>query len=179
MDISREEARESLSQIEDAVQRTKKMFACGGVDTLFIVWGLIWVLGFVSDHFLPLIHLRLGQHIVSISWPWLILVATGITMTLIVWQRHAPVKEIGDRRIGRRIFWFWGLLFLYAWMWIGLLFPFVNVRSAEQSQMLNRHLSAIAATIPMFAYVVIGLWLAVTGGGMLIGTGVVIRNRWR
>jgi hypothetical protein len=71
------------------------------------------------------------------------------------------------------------------------------------------HFGAIQATIPMFAYVVMGLWLdhfilwiglavtaltlvglfflqpyfwlwmAVTGGGMLLGTGLYIRYQWK
>ena len=48
MTISKKEAQESLSQIGDTVERTKKMVAYGGGDILFIVWGVIWVLGYVG-----------------------------------------------------------------------------------------------------------------------------------
>ena len=116
-----------------------------------------------------------------------------------------PVKS----PLGRRIGWFWFLLFGYVYLWIALLWPFVRVEGHEQSQMFWRHMGAIFATVPMFAYVVVGLlldhlmfwiglavtaltivgllligpyfwlWMAAAGGGTLIGTGVIIRNRWR
>lgn len=195
MDVSKEEAQKSLGQIQDTVQRTKKMVAYAGVDTIFIVWGVIWVLGYLSTHFLPLLCL----------WIWLVLVAAGFIISVIVGRRSMPVRSPA----GKRIAWFWLLLFFYVSLWIALLFPFIKVRGHEQSQMFWRHMGAILATVPMFAYVVMGLWLAhfmiwiglavtaltflglfviqpyfwlwmaAAGGGTLIGTGLFIRNRWR
>ena len=55
MDVSQEEARESLGQIDDVVARTKKMAAYAGADTIFVVWGVIWVLGYLNTHFLPVV----------------------------------------------------------------------------------------------------------------------------
>ena len=195
MDVSKEEAQKSLGQIQDTVQRTKKMLAYAGGDTLFIVWGVIWGLGYLGTHFLPLL----------CQWIWLVLVAAGFIISVIVGRRGMPVRSSA----GKNIAWFWLLLYLYLSLWIALLFPFIKVRGHEQSQMFWRHMSAILATAPMFAYVVMGLWLArfmiwiglavtaltllglfviqpyfwlwmaAAGGGTLIGTGLFIRNRWR
>ena len=195
MDIPRSEARESLNQIKDTVERTRKMVAYGGGDVLFIVWGVIWVLGYSSTHFLPLVT----------QWIWLALVAPGILISVIVGKRQMPVKSPVDKRIT----WFWWLLFLYVGLWVALLSPLIEVNGPEQSQMFWKHYGALVATVPMFAYVVTGLWLehfmiwiglavtaltvlgllllqpyfflwmAITGGGTLIGTGLVIRKRWR
>ena len=205
MEISQQEARESLGQVEQAVQRTRKMLAYGGADTLFIVWGVIWVLGFLGNHFSPIV--KLGNYVgpVFAQWLWIILIAAGIVISVVVEKRRMPVKS----PLGKRIGWFWGLLYVYVSLWIGLCHPFMKVQGHAQSMMLYRHFGAIAATVPMFAYVVMGLWLdhfmiwiglavtaltllglfllpayfwlwmAITGGGTLMGTGIFIRNRWR
>lgn len=195
MDMSPSEARESLNQIKDTVERTRRMVAYGGGDVLFVVWGVIWVLGYLSSHFLPLVT----------QWIWLALVPTGIVISVIVGKRDMPVKSALDKRIT----WFWWLLFGYVGLWIALLSPFIKVQGADESQMFWHHYGALVATVPMFAYVVTGLWLdhfmiwiglavtvltvlglfllqpyfflwmAITGGGTLIGTGLVIRKRWR
>ena len=195
MDLSQQDARESLSQIQDTVERTRKMVAYAGGDTVFTVWGVVWVLGYLGTHFLP--------HVCH--WIWLVLVATGVLLTFVVMRRHTAVRSAA----GKRIALFWFLLFIYVDLWLALLFPFIRVQGAEQSAMFWRHLGAISATVPMFAYVAVGLWLehfmiwiglavtaltilglflippyffiwmAAAGGGTLIGTGLLIRNRWR
>ena len=195
MDIPQSEARESLSQIDDTVEQTKRMVAYAGGDVLFVVWGVIWVLGYLSSQFLPLVT----------GWVWLVLVATGIITSVVVSKRHMPVKSPLDKRIA----WFWWLLFGYVGLWFVLLSPFIEVHGHEQSQMFWKHYGALVATVPMFAYVVTGLWLdhfmiwiglavtaltvlgllllqpyfflwmAITGGGTLLVTGLVIRKRWR
>ena len=195
MGIGQEEARETLSQIRDVVERTKKLVAYGGADTQLVVWGVIWVLGCLGTHFMPLLA----------HWLWLVLVGTGFGISVIVERRRNPVKS----PVAKRIAWLWFLLFVYVGLWFALLSPFMRVRGADESMMFQRHFGAICATVPMFAYVVMGLWLdnfiiwiglvvtaltilglfliesyffvwmAVMGGGTLIGTGLFIRNRWR
>jgi hypothetical protein len=195
MEVSRNEAQESLSQIEEMATRTRRLVACGGGDVLFMMWGVIWVLGFLGNQFVP-----------RISGPvWLGLVGAGVLVTWIVAKRAAPVRSPVDRRIG----WFWLLLYAYVYLWFAFLSPFIKVQSHAEMAVFYKHFGAIAATIPMFAYVVTGLWLdnfmiwlglavtaltvaglylltphfyfwmAAVGGGTLIGTGLVIRNRWK
>jgi hypothetical protein len=199
MNVSQDEARETLGQIEDVRQRTKKMVAYAGGDICFVVWGVIWFIGFLSTHFL-------GYSRAAWSGTaWLILVAAGIVVSIIVEKRRAPVKSTVGKRIGV----FWWLLYAYVFLWISLLSPFIEVQGHAESVMFWNRMGAIAATVPMFAYVVAGLWLehfmvwlglavtaltifglfvlqpyfyiwmAVVGGGTLAGTGLFIRNRWK
>ena len=195
MPISQDEARESLAQIEEASRRARKMIAYAGTDVIFMLWGAIWIAGYLCTHVAP------G----AAGWAWLILVAGGIAGTLVVSVRSSPVKG----PLGIRIGFFWFLLFLYVDFWILLLWPFIKVNGQEEGELLAKHFGAIAATVPMFAYVIMGLWLdhfmlwigiavtlltaaglflfpawfwlwmAITGGGTLLGTGLFIRNRWR
>jgi hypothetical protein len=195
MDISRDEAQESLNQVGQAVEQTKRMASYAGADTLFILWGLVWVLGCLGTQFVSALQNR----------QWAPLVGAGLVATFVVCRRNLPVKSPVDRRL----LWFWVLLFVYAGMWVALLAPFLEVTGAEEHRMLSMHFWVLWATVAMFAYVVMGLWfenfmvwvglaitgltlvglyllqpvfwgwMAVTGGGTLLGTGLVIRRRWR
>jgi len=207
MDISKEQARESLSQIEEAAERTKKMMACSGGDAIFILWGFIWVLGYLGTHFL--LQNASWPRLMGAGWLWSVLVVAGVIITLVMVRRHMPVRSSVRSRLGKRISRFWWLLFAYFYVWMVMLHPFIEVNGPGEAAALYIHLSAVAATVAMFAYVVVGLWLdhfmiwiglgvtaltvlglfllqpyfcvwmAVAGGGTLIGTGLTIRNRWR
>ncbi len=202
MDISREEAQASLSQVQDVVERTKKMIAYGGGDVLFVIWGVIWVMGYLGTHFLSSAGMPWAR---MIHWLWIVLVLSGIIISVIVGRRNMSVKS----PVGKRLGLFWFLLYAYVNIGIVLMSPFIKVQGAEESAMFWVRYGAIAAIVPMFAYVVMGLWLdnfmvwiglgvtaltvfgvyllqpyfyvwmAVTGGGTLIGTGFFIRKRWR
>lgn len=195
MEITPEDARESLAQVKKTAERTRKMVAYGGGDVLFIVWGVVWVLGSMGNQFL----------LEVCHWIWLGVVAAGVTVTLLVAKFKSPVRSPTDRRLG----FFWLFMFLYVGLWLGLLFPFVKIGSMEEGIRFSKHFGGIMFTAPMFAYVVTGLWLddfmvwlglgvtaltliglfllqpyfwfwmAGAGGGTLIGTGLFIRKRWR
>jgi hypothetical protein len=213
MEISSQEAGESLAQAEDAAARTRKLLACRGTDALFVIWGVVWFLGFLGTEFAPrlLLALTRGGEVrgETVAWTvnglWLALIALGGAVSVVVWKRRSPTKKGGGARFG----WFWVLLYVYVNVWILLIWPFIKVEGAAESVRFWRHMSAICATVPMFAYVVMGLWLdhfiiwiglavtaltllglflvpdwfwiwmAVVGGGTLAGTGLLVRNRWR
>jgi len=195
MEARREDAQESLERIEEVTDRTRKLMMQGGA-LLFLLWGVVWTVGFVVTQFAPQ-----PQYCGSV---WLIVVAVGVIATIQV-SRRFPIKSPLGSRIG---FLWWGA-YAYAALWIALLWPFVHVSSQAEPQFV-RHYGAIASTIPMFVYVVMGLWLgsrvligvalaitaftvaglfvlpqwywlwmAVMGGGTLLGTGLVIRRKAR
>ena len=194
MDISKQDAKESLDEIQAVLDHTRKAIASNYANPLLIMWGLIFITAYLGTHFF-------------VAWAWHIwtaLDAVGIIGTfLICWQQFRsanPVKTSSEKKIGWRIFWFWTLLFIYVFFWLNMLRPSKGVE-----------LNAFLVTVIMFAYVVIGLWLesyfmvwlglAVTGitlfgfyliplsyyclwmalmaGGALLGTGLYIRFRWR
>lgn len=225
MEISKQEAQESLGQIEDSASRMRKLIASGG-DTLYILWGILWIIGFMGTQGLESMGCQawfirfLGSHGVASAEHrsmvvgnltgglWFLLVAGGIIASLVISRRRTPVR---NPRLGKRIGLFWFFLYAYLNLWIYWMQPFfsIKINGAAESALFWRHYGAVAATIPMFAYVVTGLWLdhlmiwiglgitaltflglqcfpqwfwiwmAVMGGGTLIGTGLIIRNRWR
>ncbi len=193
-DISHDEAQESLDLANDMMARTRKAIASGSASVLLVLLGTIWVVGYVGNHFLA--------RSPASGVLWLVLVVIGVLVSWFVGVRwKSPIKSPISKRIGL----FWLLLYVYANVWVYVLSPWRGSTGAE----LGLQMGAYGATIPMFAYVVMGLWLdsfliwvglfvtaltltgfyllqpyfylwmAATGGGTLIGTGLYIRYRWK
>ena len=192
MNVSQEDARESLTAIKATSDHTRKVVAASYASGLLILWGLIWVVAFISVHFYP----RRAPYIFNT------LNAVGIVGTILIcrkWPARAATKTPASDKILWRIFGFWFLLFAFASLWLLLLSPAKGIQ-----------VSAFLCTVAMFGYVVLGLWLgsyfmvwlglmvtALTllgyyvlpgyfylwmspmGGGALLGTGIYIRVRWR
>lgn len=142
MEISKEEARNSLDQIESMATRTRQTIAASYDSGLLIMWGLICIAAFLGTHYFG-------------AWAWyiwMILAGIGCAVTLVVcwyqFHRAKPVKVPAGERLGWRIFWFWSLLFGYIFMWLAILRPYRAIQ-----------LNAFICTAVMFAYVVMGLWL--------------------
>ncbi|MHC4455676.1 MAG: hypothetical protein ACYS0I_01085 [Planctomycetota bacterium] len=194
MNVSHEEAQDSLDQIQAVATRTRKTIAATYDGDLLIMWGLIWFIAFLGTHFF----LAWVWHI------WMTLAGIGVIVTLLVsWNQFRsanPIKTPAAEKIGWRIFWFWSLLFIYIFIWLSILRPHHGIQ-----------LNAFMCTAIMFAYVVIGLWsksyymlwlglvvtcttlvgfylipssyyclwMAPMGGGVLLGTGLYIRFCWK
>ncbi len=194
MNVSDEEAQNSLDQIQAVTRRTRKTIAASYDSGLLIMWGLIWLIAFMGTHFF-----------VAWAWHiWMVLVGIGVTISFVVgWNQFRlanPIKTPAAEKVGWRIFWFWSLLFVYMFIWLSILRPNHGIQ-----------VNAFICTTVMFAYVVTGLWskssymlwlgLAVTcitlvgfylippgyyclwmgpmAGGALLGTGLYIRLFWR
>lgn len=198
MNISKAEASEALGQIDDATSQTRRAIGQGSSSTKLILWGVIWMLGYSCSQFAP----GMSQTV------WLCLVALGALGSWNWGSRSKPrFRSANASRIGLG----WLVLFAYALFWFFLLHLdnqtghtrlHLRANSGEQS-------GAYFATVPMFAYVLSGLWLgrffiwlgttvtlltvvgyffvpgwfclwmAITGGGSLIVAGLYIRRFWR
>lgn len=208
MSIGPEEARDMLQGVEDVTTRTRKTIAFGGGDVIFIVWGIIWFIGGIGTHFMPVLtanHPRAGMltGLLTASL-WSVLVATGIILSYRIGRDGMPTKS----PLGRSMGLLWLYLYLFVNLWIQLLMPFISVDD-KTAHLFWTHMGAIAATVPMFAYVIYGLffdkymvyiglgmtalmavgvfllepwfylWMAMVGGGGLVGTGLMVRKLWR
>ncbi len=194
MNISQEDARQSLELIEDTTTRLRKAVAASYDSNLLIMWGLICILAFLGTHFFR-----------SWAWPiWMTLAGIGTIVTFLVgWSQFRsanPIKIPAAEKMGWRIFGFWSFLFVYMFIWLSILRPQHGVQ-----------LNAFICTTIMFAYVVSGLWfksyhmlwlgigvtcitlvgfylipvayyclwMAAMGGGAFLTTGLYIRLRWK
>ncbi|MHC4693553.1 MAG: hypothetical protein ACYS67_12495 [Planctomycetota bacterium] len=194
MDISEKEAQDSLEQIQAVSVLTRKTLAAGYDSIVLMMWGLIGILGFLGTHFF-----------LRWAWPiWMTLCVTGCIATFVVsWRQfHSgnPVKVSAAEKIGWRIFLFWTLLFVYIFIWLSILRP--DYGKQLNSFMITTIMFAyvviglwfkcyymvwlgIGVTcatlvgfflIPMAYYC---LWMALTCGGAIFGTGLYIKLFWK
>lgn len=194
MDISEKEARDSLEQIQAVSIHTRKTIAAGYDSIVLMMWGLIGILGFLGTHFF-----------LRWAWPiWLVLSGTGCIATFVVsWRQFRsgnPVKVPAAEKIGMRTFLFWSLLFVYIFIWLSILKP-------DQGRQVNAFMiTAImfayvvmglwfkcyymlwlgigVTCTTLVGYYLIPrsyycLWMALTCGGAIFGTGLYIRIFWK
>jgi len=200
MNVTKQEAQDSLNEIHDVIYQTRLAIGRSGSSSILILWGVIWVIGYSVGQFVP-------------KWAgliWAPLVLIGSIGSWIGGSRSRPAGARGG--FGLRIGIAWLVLFAYASLWVCLLHPAhlpSGVEWANYQPINDRQIGAFFATVPMFAYVVGGLWLgrffvwlgaivtaltiagycllpgwfnlwmAFTGGGSLIVAGLFIRKYWR
>ena len=191
MNVSQENARESLSKAYEVMLQTHKAVASIYASPLLILWGLLWVVAFTASHF----YHDYAFHIFMVMG-----LVGGLGTAVVRWIFHskAHVRDASSQKASWRIVAFWILLFVYVVVWLLLLAPFNGIQC-----------NAVISTAAMFAYVVMGLWynsrfmivlglavtigtlvgfylltpyyclwMAVTGGGAILATGLYIRLRW-
>ena len=198
--ISRDEARASLEEIDRIILLTRQTIARAGSAPIVIMWGVIWMIGYADMQFFPQ----------TPRWFWVVLDLVGIAGSIRFgrWARKSPTKNPNNGRIGLS----WLILFAFGGIWLSLLSPwdFLNANQlAKYGPDLDHKIAAFWATIPMFAYILMGLWLdrffiwlgalvtigtlagyylihdyfflwmAIIGGGSLVVGGLFIRKNWQ
>ncbi|MHC4559384.1 MAG: hypothetical protein ACYTFW_16125 [Planctomycetota bacterium] len=192
MEVSQENAQDSLNQIQTVFARTRKSIASSPAGSTLILWGLLWLVTFTVVHF----------YLAYAFYIFMAMNAVGVPGTFIIWwifHTRAPVRNSSGQSIVRRIFWLWAVLLIYIFIWLDLLAPYSGMQ-----------LNAFLCTAAMFAYIVMGLWfgsnfmillalgvtaatlvgyhvltpyyclwMALVGGGAFTGTGLYIRICWR
>jgi hypothetical protein len=187
MDVSSQEAQESLRLVEDTQARWRKAIGASYASGLLLLWGGIWIIAYATMYFSPQ----------TAGYVFTALDTLGIGGTVLI-ARRWPLKGPEARATSLGIAALWLLLSLYALIWIALLRPTTS-----------NQIGAFLCTVGMFGYVVIGLWfrspfmiglgltvtaltiggfylipryfylwIALAGGGAVMGTGLYIR-RWR
>jgi len=187
MDISPEQAREALASIEKITRQTKKAIAQSGGGQMLVIWGSIWVIGFIGTHFMQ------GTGMEGLLW--MVLNSIGAILTyLFTRQASGRIRTQGDNRLGL----LWLSLMVYS---ILLFFVFPTVDP--------RQIVMVFVLVSMLGYVLMGIWLkapvigwtgvlttiaalisylffseiffllmAIFGGGTLIGAGLYILKKW-
>jgi len=192
MNVSKEDARISLSAAQSVMDQTHKAISSAYANPLLILWGILWITAFTATHF----YVHYAYYIFMTM-----AVVGGLSTTVIirVFRSKAPVKEKSSPKFGRRVTALWIFLCIYIIIWLFLFAPFTGLQC-----------NALICTAVMFAYIVMGLWfnnrfmivlglavtagtlvgfyllrnyyclwMALVGGGALFGTGLYIRLRWR
>jgi hypothetical protein len=187
MDVSVQEAQASLGLIRDTQAEWRKAIGASYASGLLLLWGAVWIAGYIGLHFSQ----RVGGHMFAV------LDVLGIVATCMI-ARRWPLKGPQARATSLGLMAFWLLLCAYATIWIMLLRPVASVQIGaflctvcmfgyvviglwfRSPFMIALGLAVTVLTvagfylIPHYFY----LWIALTGGGTVMGTGLYIR-RWR
>jgi hypothetical protein len=189
MNISPSEAEEALAAIQAVMHKTRRSIANSGAYLFLIVWGAIWLIGFLGSQFLTL---------ETAGNAWMVLdIFGGILSAVIGIRMGRGVRRTSATTSGKRIGLFWMILFVYCiaaiavawptdgkqlamfiilfvtvgWVAMGLLLSFVSV-------WWGLALTVLALIGYFLLPDIFYLWMAILGGGGMIALGLYIRLRW-
>ncbi len=189
MNISPSEAEEALAAIQKMTRRTRHTISSSGAYIFLIYTGMIWLVGFLANQFLPGSQAVYVWAAVSILGS-VLSIATGMRVSKRV---QGPLTGMYGKRIGL----FWLLLALFCCAVIAVIQPidakqltlviilFVLVGQSAMSLVFSFAYGWWA--IPIGALALAGyflmpgyfyLWMAVLVGGPMILLGLFIRWRW-
>ena len=189
MNVSPTEAEQALAAIQAMMQKTRRAISSSGAYLFMIVWGAIWLLGFLNSQFLP-------DKVASYVWMGLDILG-GLLSAIIGARLNRGVRSSAPTTSGKRIAFFWLLLFLYCVAAVGVAWPtdgrqlamFIILFMAVGWIAMGLLLSFASAWwgLALTALALIGyfllpgifyLWMAILGGGGMIALGLTIRYRW-
>ncbi len=189
MNVSPSEAEEALAAIQAMMKKTRRAISSSGAYIFLIVWGIVWLFGFLCAQFLP-------YQISGYIWTGLDILGSVISAVIGI-RMGTHVRSPSTTTSGKRIGIFWFLLFFYVaaaiwvawpvngkqlamfiilfvmvgWVAMGLLLSFASV----QTGLVITALALIGYfLLPGIFY----LWMAILGGGGMIVLGLYIRSRW-
>jgi hypothetical protein len=189
MNITPDEAQDALTAIQKVTEKARRSLSSSGGYAFFIIWGAVWLIGFLGNQFLPN---ALAGYI------WLAIdILGGLASWIVGMRMNRKVRSAKSTVTGKRLAWFWILLILYltaiisvawpvnvkqiamfiilivmiGWLAMGLLLSFTSVR-----------LALAVTSLALVGYFLLPdtfyLWMAILGGGGLITLGIYIRLRW-
>jgi len=189
MNISPNEAEESLAVIQSMMQKTRHSIASSGAYIFLVITGIIWLVGFLSTQFLT------GE-IVAYIWTGLSILGTALAI-LLGTRMGKRVRSPSINASAKRGAIFWLLLVFYAIAAIAIarpadgkqvtLFIILFTMVGQSAMGLLLSFSSTWWALPITALALIGyfllpgifyLWMAVLGGGGMIALGLYIHSRW-
>jgi hypothetical protein len=189
MNVSPHEAEEALAAIQQVTQKTRHSIASSGAYLFLIITGAIWLVGFLSNQFLP------GEAAAII---WVGMSVAGSALAILLGTRlgkrvHSPSTAIYTRRAVI----FWGFLVFAAiaailvahpadGKQVTMLIVFFLMIGQQAMDLLFAYSSTLWA-LPIAALALAGyfllpaffyLWMGILVGGGMIALGLYIRSRW-
>ena len=189
MNISHAEAEEALAAIQTMMQKTRRAISSSGAYNFLILWGAIWLLGFLNSQFLP-------NETAGYIWMGLDILG-GILSAVIGIRMNRGVRSSLLTTSGKRIAFFWLLLFFYCFAAVMVAWPvdgkqlamfiilFITVGWIAMGLLLS--FASAWWGLGLLALSLLGyfllpgifyLWMAFLGGGGMIVLGIYMRNRW-
>lgn len=141
MKVTQQQATRALEDIDKVGRKVCDAASNRVAGLILIIWSIICIACYSICHFAPSLS----------NWAWLVGNSIGVPATIwLGWivPRRGPVLSDSDRLLDKRLAWFWFAIFIYADIWLAVLWPWQGYQ-----------LSVFLITLIMFAYVVMGLWL--------------------
>jgi hypothetical protein len=189
MNISPDEAQQALATIQAMMKKTRRLISSSGAYIFLIVWGVIWLFGFLGSQFLP-------QRFAGYTWMGLDILG-GILSAIIGIRMGRGVRSSSPITSGKRVAFFWLLLFAYCCLSIAIAWPadgrqiamfiIISCMTGWIAMGLLLSFASIWPGLAITALAIIGyfllpgifyLWMAILGGGGMISLGLYIRSRW-
>jgi hypothetical protein len=193
MNISPNEAKEALADIQTITQKTRHSIASSGAHIFLIATGIIWLVGFLATQFLT-------GDILGYIWIGISLAGTAVATLLGIRMSTRMGKRVYNPSFNasaKRAIIFWLLLVCYAIAAIAIVRPtdgkqvtaliILFIMLGQMAMGLLLPFSAVWWTLPVTILALIGyfllpnifyLWMAILGGGGMILLGLYIRWRW-
>ena len=190
-EISRDEARNSLADVDAIAARTRRAIASSHAGYLLMMWGLIWIVCYAATQ----ICLTSGRsHFIMAIW--LSLCGAGVVVTFVViwWKSRTglPTRTPEEKKRGLKEFGFWSFLYVYIFLWLAINPPSSGVQInafVVTAIMLGFVVSGLREEVPFFVWLGLGItavtlvgvflipisyyciWMALVAGGSLFGIG--------
>ena len=189
MNITPTEAEDALAAIQSMVHKTRRAISGSGAYAFMVIWGAVWLIGFLGNQFLPE---------EWIGWNWLIIDTLGGIASWVIGARmNRVLRSASSLTTGRRIGLFWLLVIVYAAIAIAVAWPvgtlevamyivlFVMLGLLAMSLLLSLIslrptlvITGVAVAayflLPAYFHLIMGI---LCGGGLIV-FGLYIRNRW-
>ncbi len=185
-----EEAQEALKIVEQTVRQMRHAVVRGGMSHFLLLWGIVWVLGFGSTHFL-------GIGSPQSRTVWLVLTVLGIIVSMLIgWRLSDRVRSVW---FGPAVGFFWLTWLIYTSLIVFFAKPQTGIQTSllislfamfgyVTSGIFYRSVFLSGFGVLITVLIIIGylflpawfnLWMAALGGGSLIAAGLYMRYAWR
>lgn len=167
MRLSPEEAQSALAAVQQVQDRTYRTLTWGAIYE--VLWGMIWVIGFLISQFFPT-----NGRVLGWTWGGLWLLGGVISLSLgFSSSRQRPVRRTAgswfDAPQTRFGLFCWAFL-LYSGVLFALFLPLL-LHTQQSALQFGLQLSLWWSVTAMFVYTVSGLWFRLPH---LIGVGVAV-----
>jgi hypothetical protein len=188
MNVTKDQAQGYLDTIRKVQQQTRRTLAHSGIPFYMIIWGAVWLIGFLGSYFLPS---------EASGYLWFGIDVIGMVLSFVIgwWHASRVRRSAHDTRIG--FFWLIWLVYTGLIVWLS-----GSIKDPLQ-------IGVVVSLMAMFGYTVMGLWLwtplvwigagitalitviyltvpqytnlimAILGGGTLMFSGLYIYRNWR
>jgi len=189
MNITPSEAKETLAAIQEMERKTRHSIASEPTSIVLIITGIVWMIGFTCNQFLP-------QEVIGYIWVTLSILGT-VVGNIIGFHKGKRIQSPLTIPTAKRIGIFWLLLTLYSIAAIIIARPtdgkqatmliILFMMLGQASMGLIVSFSETWWPLPITVLALIGyylapdffyLWIAILGGGGMIALGLQIRTKW-